>query len=120
MAIDKEFWLTVGVGVAGAVVGWRMGKRLSKTINKLRLDILEMDNRILELELKERLHSEKETHAAKMAECAKKIADTQAHLDALTEQTEKDLAEQAELKEKFANNELTLEQYASALMKFVP
>lgn len=120
MTFNKDLALTVGVAAVGIIVGWRFGSQLARTMNKMKLDILKLENSIIELEGKEELRAAKEAHAEKMGVWAKKIADTQAHLATLTEQTEKDLIEQAKWKEMFEKNELTPEQYAEKLLMYVP
>lgn len=120
MALDKELVFTVGAGAVGIVAGWWLGRSLGKTINKMKLDTLKLENRILDLELKEELRASKEAHAEKMKGWYEKIAKNQALLAELTEQTEKDLIEQAKWKEMFEKNELTPEQYFEKLSMYLP
>lgn len=120
MALDKETLITIGVGTVGVVAGWWFGRNLGKTINQMKLHSLKLENRILELELHEQQRIAKEVHAEKMAGLAKKIADNQTRLAELTNQTEKDLADQAKWKEKFEKNEITPEQYFEKLSKYLP
>lgn len=120
MTFDKELWLTIGGATVAAVIGWQMGSRMAKTMNKMQRDMLILERHIIELEGKEQLRTAKEEHEVKKAAWLKKIADTQSHLADLKDQTKKDLEEQAKFKKMFENNELTPEQYAEKLMKYVP
>lgn len=121
MNFDKEFWLTVGVGTVGAVVGYAMGRHLRKTINRMERDIAGLKLRCTQLEdgTIERIVRD-EKHEALMEMARKKIADTQAAIAQLGKQTEKDQMEQAKWKEMFEKNELTPEEYLEKLSMYLP
>lgn len=120
MTFDKDLALTAGALVVGSIAGWYFGRSLGKTINKMKLDTLKLESRLLDLELKEQLRASKEDHAEKMKGWAEKIAKNQALLAELTEQTEKDLIEQAKWKEMFEKNELTPAEYFEKLSMYLP
>jgi len=120
MVLDKETTITLGVATVGVIAGWLFGRSLGRTINKMKLDTLKLENRILELELQNSLRTSKEEHAAQMEVWAKKIADTRAKVDDLTDQSAKALSDQAKWKEMFEKNELTPEQYFEKLSKYLP